>query len=193
MNRMFLPALPDAAWRSAITIVGCAAVLAGCASMSRQECLQADWYAVGERDAGRGYPMNRMADHAEACAEFGVRPSAREYEAGYKAGIPLYCNDAVGWSEGRAGGRYQGICPPDLERGFLRGYRLGREIHQLGQRLENLDRRMDYVAEELADPGLSKERRRELRQTYRDLRREVRYLERSLADARADARRQGYY
>ena len=54
----------------AMLSVGCA-MLAGCATMSPEECLQANWEEVGYNDGAAGYPVSRSAEHREACAETG--------------------------------------------------------------------------------------------------------------------------
>ena len=37
--------------------------LSGCATMSPEECLQANWEEVGYNDAVEGYPVSRDSEH----------------------------------------------------------------------------------------------------------------------------------
>ena len=37
--------------------------LSGCATMSPEECLQANWEEVGYHDAVEGYPVSRDSEH----------------------------------------------------------------------------------------------------------------------------------
>ncbi len=175
-----------------VGLLGLLIAAAGCTTMSKDECLQADWFAVGEKDASQGYPQSRLESHRESCAEFGVRPAPLEYRAGYRRGIPYYCNEQKGWDEGRQGSQYYNVCPPELERDFLRGYRLGRDLHDLEQELANIDRRMDAIEDELANPDLPRERRRSLRRELDDLRSDARDVERRLGRLEAQARHRGY-
>jgi hypothetical protein len=44
----------------------------GCATLGKEECLNADWFTIGFEDGARGYPASRIGDHREACAKHGV-------------------------------------------------------------------------------------------------------------------------
>ncbi len=54
----------------------CLPVLLGsCATMSKEECVAADWRVVGETDGAAGYdPQSRFAAHAKSCEKAGVVP-----------------------------------------------------------------------------------------------------------------------
>lgn len=114
-------------------------LLASCATMSKDECKSADWYIKGLADASDGYALDRMADHAKACARVGVTPKAKDYEAGHKKGARLFCVANKGYSEGRRGASYNGICPRDLEGNFLRAYRDGQDLFALQQKIAQLN------------------------------------------------------
>ena len=115
-----------------------AMLLASCATMSKDECRSADWYIKGVADASDGYALDRMDDHAKACARVAVTPKAKDYEAGHKKGARLYCVPDKGYSEGRNGASYNGICPRDLENNFLRAYRQGQELFFIEQKINQL-------------------------------------------------------
>ena len=167
--------------------------LSGCATMSRDECLVANLYEIGKKDASQGFRLARLGEHRESCAEHGIAPSAADYRDGYSRGLPFYCNREKGWSVGLNGQSYHDICPPELEREFQTGYRAGREIHDLEQQLDEVDRRMDRVEHKLDKSDLSEEQSQSLRRELSDLMRDARRLERELADARAEARHRGFY
>ncbi len=113
-------------------------LLSSCASMSKDECLQADWYIKGLEDASEGYVISRMADHGKACARVKVIPLMTDYEAGHEKGARLYCVPEKGYSSGRAGSAYNDICPQDLENQFLRAYRDGQELFALQQQINRM-------------------------------------------------------
>ncbi len=167
--------------------------LAGCATMSQDECRAANWYEIGKKDASQGYALARLGEHRESCAEFGIAPSVEGYRAGYTHGLSFYCNANRGWTEGLNGQSYRNVCPPEMERDFLLGYRAGQEIHDLEQQLDEIDHSMDRVEEKLDEPGLSDKRIQELRRELRNLTRDARGVERELADAKAEARHRGFY
>jgi len=100
-------------------------LLASCATLSEEECRYADWYSIGMSDGRDGRPDSRLAKHAKACEEHGVRPDAESWRAGWREGITRYCSASSGWREGLSGTSYGGVCPPAQEGEFLSGYELG--------------------------------------------------------------------
>jgi len=112
--------------------------LINCATMSKDECLHADWYIKGLDDASDGYALDRISDHAKACARVDIKPNAQDYENGHKKGARLYCVPNKGYSEGRKGVSYNGICPASLENNFLRAYRDGQELFSIQQKMDQL-------------------------------------------------------
>ncbi len=131
----------------ALGLIG-ALALGGCATLSREECLMSDWYELGAQDGAAGYSSERLAEHRQACAEYRVRPDREAYRAGWEEGIRDYCTPQRGFSEGRSGAGYTGVCPPPLERGFLRQYRIGLELYQQELRIQELERERERRKEE---------------------------------------------
>jgi hypothetical protein len=165
-----------------------ASALAGCATMSKEACLQGDWAGVGFKDGEAGRPQSRLEDHAKACAKAGVVPDAAPYFAARDQGLKLYCTQDRGFSEGRTGQSYAGVCPPEPERGFLVGYADGQLVHAAVSRLseaesdrqsadhraEKRDREARGVEDELRNPKLNDEQKHELRDRLNRLRSERR-------------------
>ncbi|WP_165184831.1 DUF2799 domain-containing protein [Caulobacter soli] len=164
------------------------AALAGCATMSKEACLQGDWAGVGFKDGEAGRPQSRLDEHAKACAKTGVVPQAAPYFAARDQGLKLYCTQDRGFSEGRFGNAYAGVCPQGPERGFLVGYADGQLVHAAVSRLsqaesdrssadaraEKRDREARGVEDELKNPKLNEEQTRELRDRLNRLRSERR-------------------
>ena len=102
-------------------------ILFGCASpsLNKNQCLSGDWFSIGITDGRLGFSPARIADHADACEELGIVPKASEYRAGWNEGVRGFCTFAQGVRRGRDGDPYHGLCPPDLEPGFLSGYDQG--------------------------------------------------------------------
>lgn len=123
---------------SIFALVAVLAVLTGCATMSKDECRNADWYLKGLDDAGQGYALTRLDDHAKACTRIQVSPNQKDYRDGHAKGARLYCVPKKGYSIGRNGSSYNGICPPDLENKFLRAYRDGQELYTIQRNMDSL-------------------------------------------------------
>lgn len=123
--------------------LGSALAIGGCASLSQEECLNADWYDIGARDGAEGYPANRWADHRRSCSEYRIQPDWEAYRAGWEEGINNYCTPERGFQEGRKGAGYAKVCPPQRERAFLREYRIGQEMYEQERRIEELEREQE--------------------------------------------------
>lgn len=137
-------------------------VLGGCATLSKEECQQADWYALGMEDGAQGHPLARLGEHREACSEHGIRPDSLSYERGRERGLLEYCTYQRGLGEGRAGYSYHGVCPADTEPLFLEGYHLGRELRSERARLDAARRSMSEIRERLGKGVEDDRTRREL-------------------------------
>ena len=135
--------------QSALIGLSSALILAGCATLSKDECLMGDWYDIGIQDGAAGYaPESRLAQHGEACAEFRVRPDRGAYQAGWDRGIGEYCTPDRGFQEGRRGASYAHVCPPPLEWAFLEGYRNGQQLYRQEQRVREMEAELDRKRKE---------------------------------------------
>lgn len=109
-----------------------ALLLQGCATLSEDECLAADWWIIGYKDGSEGETFAILAEHQEACAEYGVTPDRNAYMEGYQSGrqdfLRRYCTRFNGYTVGRDGGSYRGICPDSMEESFLAGFHRGKEV-----------------------------------------------------------------
>ena len=105
--------------------------LGGCSSMSENECVTGDWYAIGYEDGSRGYTADQLGVRRRACAKHGVAPDFRIYQQGRAEGLQEFCQPQRGFNVGVDGGRYFGVCPADLEPDFIEAYRTGAQLHTL--------------------------------------------------------------
>ncbi len=141
--------------------------LGGCATLSQEQCVNEDWYDLGMRDGAAGYPPEQLAEHRQACSEYRIRPDREAYRAGWEEGIRNYCTPERGFREGRAGVSYAQICPPRLERAFLREYRIGRDLYEQERRIRDMERDREERRREY-DRGREDRRRSEDRRERPD-------------------------
>lgn len=153
--------------------------LQGCATMSKNECLSGDWRAIGFEDAAKGQGRDRIGEHRQACADYGIAPDLAAYQQGYDQGLLSFCTPRNGYAMGRDGYEYTGICPVEAEEGFLQGYEGGREIYSITSKsnrlgsdlqrlygkIESIERDLYHSERMLYGDALSKRERRELRRT----------------------------
>ncbi len=173
-----------------------AALLGGCTTMSKGECLAGAWGEKGYADGAAGYPMTRLDDHAHACAKYQVTPDPTAYESAREDGLRRYCTVDRGWSEGRSGNTYYGVCRPEEEAIFLPAYRDGLRLHAVEaavetaesalnsarSRIDDREDKLDTKERELRSEGLSDAEKERIRERIQEVRDEIR---RSRRDARA--------
>ncbi len=187
----------------------CVVVLAaGCATMDKSECRNADWKTVGLEDGSAGRQLSYVGNHRKACAEYGVKPDLEAYRDGHAVGARQFCTPANGFRQGRAGRAYPGICPAELEGGFLAAHATGRQLHDLSSEINHLQRdvrkmgddrddlvkRSDNIESLLVAGGLSANDRKSLLDQFRQMQADIALLD---ADIHAfdleAARLQGEY
>jgi hypothetical protein len=159
-----------------ILILAATAVLAGCNSMSAQECSSTDWRTVGYEDGVNGFAGDRIGRYRNACSEHGVTPDLHQYQSGRDEGLREFCKPANGFRVGARGGGYSGVCPADLDESFVDAYQSGRQLYTLRSRvssaqselysmrseLDQIDRDLVSVGARIIDPTLTNEERAQL-------------------------------
>jgi hypothetical protein len=124
-------------------------VLAGCGSMSKNECLTVDWRTVGYEDGVAGYSGDRIGQHRKACAKYGVSTDLELYQQGRERGLREFCTPVNGYRIGSQGGGYAGVCPENLEPAFLTAFNSGHQLYSLQARVDNTVNRINYKRQEL--------------------------------------------
>jgi Protein of unknown function (DUF2799) len=125
------------------------ALLPGCATMSKAECMTVDWQTVGYEDGAAGRSGDRIAQHRKACAKHGVTPDLSAYQAGREQGLREYCQPQNGYRLGENGRDYPGFCPTDLARNFEDAYRDGFELYGLRSRVNQAASEVSSMRAEL--------------------------------------------
>lgn len=149
------------------------AALAGCASMSEQQCLEGDWAGRGLSDGKEGRnPEYRLEAHAKACENVRVVPNRAAYMEGWRQGISKYCTPEGAFEAGRKGNSPSPeLCPPGMAALFTDNYRLGHEVHQLDAEISALESQISKAEYELKKKkDISPEERGHLLRTIEDLR-----------------------
>lgn len=113
----------------AASVALAAAALAGCETMTAEQCAGADWRGLGFQDAAQG-GADRYADRAQSCAEKGFTPDGRAYSEGFAEGMFQFCQPPNGFLFARRGGTFNGSCPPELQYDFAAAYADGRRVHE---------------------------------------------------------------
>ena len=158
-------------------IATCVVVLSSCATLSPEQCKNADWRQIGYADGASGESASRIQQHASACTKVDAKPDMEAYLSGRMEGLLSYCQPENGFDVGRRGRPdIAGDCPPHLRAAFLDRYREGREINGLEGQVQNFrsilqneqnelrrnDRRIEDIRNELRRSNLTVERRTSL-------------------------------
>lgn len=164
--------------------------LGGCANAPSTDCPQegSDSYDLGFDDGAAGHGPERIRAHREACR---ARPQDLDedaWQAGYEDGLTHFCSPGGGLVVGIEGRPRPDVCPENLRAGFIDGFRIGREMREIEQRMTEIEREIralearragGLLGPALRDDGSATIRR--LESEYDRLQRELRLL-----DLRAD-------
>lgn len=117
-------------------------VLAGCATLSREECLRGDWYQIGVNDGQQGHQLARLDSHRSACRDTQAIIDEGAYQAGRDVGLVSYCTPVSGYRVAADGDQYGDVCPINSETQFLQGYVLGEQVYRAEQDIADAERRV---------------------------------------------------
>jgi len=98
------------------------ATFSGCATMSKKECENADWRAVGYNDGSRGIYVGQLEKHRKSCSKYSIVPDDVAYRDGWEQGIRRYCTYDTGFRTGNRGARHLTYCPADVAPDYLSGW-----------------------------------------------------------------------
>jgi hypothetical protein len=189
-----------------VALLSLLALLQGCATLDKDECMLADWRLIGYQDGVAGKSAAMIGEYREDCAKHAVVPDLDAYRAGREQGLQQYCKVDNGYRLGSAGRGFTAVCPAALEDDFRDAYNAGRELYlarsavnkthsritDRQQTLSNLeDNRVQKLAALVAD-GLKADQRviilyelNELQQEMSSVEDEIVELEYELADQQA--------
>ena len=189
-------------WIIAAGVVGGLTVaggwLAGCSTMSKDQCLAGAWGEKGYADGAAGYPMSRLDGHAKACAKYQVAPNPPPMiRRARMACGPIAPSSGVGRKVGRAipitasvGRRRSRLsCPPittglrlhEVEAAFETAESA---LNSAEARIANRQDKLEAKERELDGEGLTDQERERIRNRIQEVRGEIREARRDARDAR---------
>ena len=157
--------------------------LSGCATLSRDQCQQGDWFGIGLADGQAGQAENRLDQHNKACAEYGIGVNPQHYLEGRAQGLNDYCRLENAFDSGLRGQRYQRVCPPAMDAAFDRYNAAAYEVYELRSDFDSIDNQLASKEYQMMDRELSDESYYRLRREHRDLDLERDRVQRELRSA----------
>lgn len=134
--------------------------LTGCASISEDQCRLGDWYQLGLQDGQQG-KTNQAANYSGDCAEYKVSVDTAKYNQGRDEGLKTFCTYDNGAFLGQNNQSYDNVCPSDLAKDFMAGYRPHRTLAKAKASLSERERTLsNYRAQYEAAEKDSDEKKR---------------------------------
>ncbi|HEB58222.1 MAG TPA: DUF2799 domain-containing protein [Gammaproteobacteria bacterium] len=93
-----------------LVLVATLLLAGGCTTLTRDDCLTNNWYAIGVQDGLAGAPRTRFNHHARFCQRFGVQANLVAYDMGRERGLAEFCVGADDLRSLTASPRYQLAC-----------------------------------------------------------------------------------
>ncbi|HAJ92078.1 MAG TPA: hypothetical protein DCO71_05600 [Gammaproteobacteria bacterium] len=134
-------------------ILALLALLQGCATLDKDECMLADWRLIGYQDGVAGKSATVLGEYREDCAKHAVVPDLDAYRAGREEGLQQYCEADNGYRLGNAGRGLPAICPTVLEGDFRDAYNAGRELYLARSAVNKTHSRIDNRKQTLSTLG----------------------------------------
>lgn len=88
------------------------------AVLNREDCLRANWYALGIQDGLAGKTASEINVYQHACLEYSVNPNQKKYAEGREKGLIDYCKLENAVTSGLKGQLYQSVCPKEIDAAF---------------------------------------------------------------------------
>lgn len=124
--------------------------LAGCATLSEDACRGGDWERIGLRDGAQGRAPDFIAQHARACADYGIVPDQAAWLRGREAGLKLYCTPRNAFEVGADGRVLNDVCPLADASILRQANRDGLAWHRTLSDIREAERRIDQIDAALA-------------------------------------------
>ena len=165
------------------------ASLSGCASLSKNECLNANWEDIGIRDGADGRPEEYLIQHSKACAKVAVVPDRGAWTHGREKGLERFCVPYRAYQIGEYGGGFDAaICRQFDQDRLIAAYEHGREVNRLAGELNDIDGEIADIRTTLEREDLEKKVRVGLAFRLGQLAYQRNDVERAYEDARYRAR-----
>ena len=121
----------------------------GCSTMNKSECLTANWELIGLEDGSQGRALSYANKRQSTCGKHNVNVNVAAYRQGHREGAEQYCKPANGFTEGKRGRSYNGICPSDLELDFLEEYKLGLQFHDQQSNINSIKSEINHKSDDI--------------------------------------------
>jgi len=143
----------------AVCGLGLAMLLASCATMSPEECKNAQWREVGQADGLVGASLSVFNSRVEDCAKADVVVDAEAYHQGRDLGLSSYCRMENAVQLGLNGSYYGRVCPPEVDGIFYQRHKVAFAVYAVRAEIHNLHIRTDVLESRLRESNRDEDSR----------------------------------
>ena len=127
---------------------GCLLQLAGCSTLTTEECINGNWQAIGFADGAAGREATYLKNHNKACSKVGVVANYSLWEQGRQQGLKQYCTETNAYQIGRRGTQMTPVCPAEITPKLERINADGRKFYSLNKQLTIEQDRLETYREQ---------------------------------------------
>lgn len=124
-------------------------LLGACATLTKNECTNADWFSIGYSDGANGKEAGYFARHVKACEKHGVTPQQSPWKEGREDGLRVFCVPEQAYRIGRRGGGFPAVCTPKETIAMRPAWDWGRNYYEYTKDIAEVDDYIDELEEAL--------------------------------------------
>ena len=103
-------------------------------------------YEYGFEQGKTGETLAKFSELSSACAQKNVILDSVKYKEGRRDGLRQFCTQRNGFKYFQEDKEYsKGVCPPKLEREFLKGYKKGKVDAELKEKKKELKDKLESI------------------------------------------------
>ena len=165
-----------------IVLLSSTMLLNGCAVMSKNECMTANWNLIGQQDGFKGNG-SLLQQRTQACVKHQIILDNGSYTSGYNKGLKNYCNPQTVFDYALQGnGNYQS-CPMEMQNRLRPYYTVANNFYKADKQLKSLEDDIASYRVKAYDDDLKEDARKDYRKRLIEARYKLNQVERDYANA----------
>lgn len=100
-------------------------LVTGCAAMNEDDCMLADWQAIGYQTGVQGNGTAVFTQYQKDCSKYQIKADFDAFRLGHQQGVDKYCIVEQGINDGAAGEEYNTLCTRSRYTEYYDGYQIG--------------------------------------------------------------------
>ena len=165
-----------------IVLLSSTMLLNGCAVMSKNECMTANWNLIGQQDGFKGNG-SLLQQRTQACMKHQIVLDNSSYASGYNKGLKNYCNPQTVFDYALQGnGNYQS-CPMEMQNRLRPYYTVANNFYKADKQLKSLEDDIASYRVKAYDDDLKEDARKDYRKRLIEARYKLNQVERDYANA----------